>query len=566
MKNPDSLLIYNTDLYALFADNEMSDTEFDKIKALLKKNEVARDYYYHIVNLEVLLRDSEGLGEGFEELPGSSDMDFWHAMAQHEKTAPVMEVSEEKPQRERELIQHLVYPPKKKYVISRSSVFWLAMSAAAMLFFFLFLRFVPPKQYRVEVATLVDQMNVQWAQPEATLETGSRLWTNEAPLYLQKGIVKVQFDEGVEVLLEGPAAFEIDRKGLFLEYGHLYCRVSEIGLGFTVRTPTSEFIDMGTEFGVHADINGSSELHVTKGKVQLFAGKKGIPKTAKMVSGNKAVRYNANTGRTREIPIQTEAFARSFDSKAKFIWKGQQFLRLTDLLLGGNGFGTASLKSIQYEPATGTMVSVGIPEYREGSGEIMEIRQSPYLDGVFVPGSPDTDAIISSAGHHFDECPTTSGLYYSNIVFRKNCTFFDPLQQNFERSSKQFTDSGFLYLHSNMGLTVDLDAVRSEAPGCRIASFSAFAGIMNFLNNAEALDYAEVDIWVLVDGQLRTSRQGLRADQGYDIHVDLADQDRFLTLVVTDGGTPYLDESIANHFDSCGFAEPVFQLVSREKN
>jgi hypothetical protein len=35
--------------------------------------------------------------------------------------------------------------------------------------------------------------------------------------------------------------------------------------------------------------------------------------------------------------------------------------------------------------------------------------------------------------------------------------------------------------------------------------------------------------------------------------------------VVTDGGTPYLDESMANHFDSCGFAEPVFQLVSQEE-
>ena len=195
----------------------------------------------------------------------------------------------------------------------------------------------------------------------------------------------------------------------------------------------------------------------------------------------------------------------------------------------------------------------------------MEIPQSPYLDGVFVPGSSGTGPIISSAGHRFDECPTTSGLYYSNIGCRKNCTFFDPLQQTFEQSAKQFTDSGFLFLHSNIGLTMDLDAVRSELPGVRIASFSAYAGIVNFLNNAEALDYAEVDVWVLVDGQLRSSRQGLRADQGYDIHVDLTDQDRFLTLVVTDGGTPYLDESIANHFDSCGFAEPVFQLVSQEK-
>jgi hypothetical protein len=183
-----------------------------------------------------------------------------------------------------------------------------------------------------------------------------------------------------------------------------------------------------------------------------------------------------------------------------------------------------------------------------------------------VPAGSKAGPDISSAGHRFEQCPVTSGLYYSNIVCRKEGVFFDPVQQKFEQSAKRFDDSGFLYLHSNLGMTVDLEAVRSEVPGCRIASFSAFAGILDMLNNPKTLDYAEVDVWVLVDGQLRSSRQALRADQGYDIHVELSDQDRFLTLVVTDGGTPYLDESVANHFDSCGFAEPVFQLVSKDKD
>ena len=77
-------------------------------------------------------------------------------------------------------------------------------------------------------------------------------------------------------------------------------------------------------------------------------------------------------------------------------------------------------------------------------------------------------------------------------------------------------------------------------------------------NNAP--EYSEVDIWVLVDGQLRSVRKGLGIGQGCDIDVDIAPADRFLTLAVTDGGHINAEGFPANHFDTCGFAEPVFEL------
>jgi hypothetical protein len=47
---------------------------------------------------------------------------------------------------------------------------------------------------------------------------------------------------------------------------------------------------------------------------------------------------------------------------------------------------------------------------------------------------------------------------------------------------------------------------------------------------------AYADFWVLVDGQVRFSRKGVQVHQGGTISVVLSDQDRFLTLVTTDGG------------------------------
>jgi len=124
--------------------------------------------------------------------------------------------------------------------------------------------------------------------------------------------------------VEGPAVFDMERSGVFLEYGRLYSVVSETGTGFTVETPTSQFVDLGTEFGVQADINGSSELHVTKGRVQFFAGSKSKSRTSRMITENLAVRFNALSGLIKDVPIRKTAFVRKIDSASHSVWKGQQ--------------------------------------------------------------------------------------------------------------------------------------------------------------------------------------------------------------------------------------------------
>ena len=60
--------------------------------------------------------------------------------------------------------------------------------------------------------------------------------------------VKIQYDNGVDILIEGAAAFELERSGIYLEYGRLFSRVTKLGTGFRVDTPISQFADMETEF------------------------------------------------------------------------------------------------------------------------------------------------------------------------------------------------------------------------------------------------------------------------------------------------------------------------------
>jgi hypothetical protein len=343
-----------------------------------------------------------------------------------------------------------------------------------------------------------------------------------------------------------------------MSYGKLFAHVSKTGLGFSVVTPNSKIVDLGTEFGVLSHIDGNTEVHLYNGKANLFAGQKNKPKLSQLLMEGSARKVDSRDCGIQEITLDQQALVRDIDSKSKLVWKGQD-IYLVDLLLGGNGFGTASQENIEFDPASGNSVSVGTAGYRKGTGNNVQIHDLPYLDSIFIPGSGDGDVVIDSAGHRFAECPKTSGLYYSNILCGKNCVFFDPVQQTFEKIRKQPKDFGYLYFHSNMGLAIDLNAVRQTVPGLRISSFSAFAGIVNLWNNAP--NFSEVDVWVLVDGSLKAARKSLRSDQGYDIHVDIADTDRFLTLVVTDSQNIQAEGFPANHMDTCGFVEPVFGLT-----
>ncbi len=291
------------------------------LETLLENNPLAVEYYLEIVWTHIGLNTMDGVSF-LQEVNNNNkefDLDFWRMMAEAEETALTVEIPKEEIAEETDPVIH---PAREEKPISKFKIFTLITCAAAMLFFALFIKFAPEPLPRVEVATLVDQMNIQWAESSVDFENGDRLLSNDYPLNLKKGLFSIAYDQGVKVVVEGPALFEIERSGIFLEYGRLYSNVSDSGLGFTVETPNSQFVDMGTEFGVKVEIDGSSELHVTKGKVQFFAGAKGKSRTGRMVTENKAMRYSANSGLVKDIRVKKNTFVRKINSAFNQIWKG----------------------------------------------------------------------------------------------------------------------------------------------------------------------------------------------------------------------------------------------------
>ncbi|HML74498.1 MAG TPA: NPCBM/NEW2 domain-containing protein [Anaerohalosphaeraceae bacterium] len=542
----------NRDIYPLFLkllENCITDQELQQLNDLFSAHpELVKRYcefgmnYAAVqmkLNDEVNVNEAEAPGDGF-------DTQLWAELVRHEKTAPHIEIQQTKSKLEP--IQKVAYE-KVPARINKLSLITAICSAAALVFFVLLVR-LAPQHHSVEMATLIDQIDVKWADSSMNIKNGDRLWTNHIPLCLEKGIVKIKYDDGVEVLVESPAQFTIERSGMYFEYGKLFSHVPQSGLGFRVETPKARFIDQGTDFGVQADINGSAELHVFKGKVQLFAGSGTNAKSSQMLAENKAVRYDADTGITETVPIRTEAFVRSIDSSANLIWRGQPWINLADIVGGGNGFGTGKLDSgIEtntgrwFESHAPDLVQSKIPGILTGGGVYNQVPGLAFIDGVFVPDSRQGPVQITSAGHTFDGFVNGREVFWGNIFNGAWHASDQTLKHQLQLNGQTYgtPQNPAISIHSNQGITFDLQAIRQSIPGGKILRFTSLFGVSETLAQIPSFDphaglnSGKVNCWVLIDGKEKFYRNLVSClHGGIEIEVDINDEDRFVTLVVTE--------------------------------
>ena len=538
-----------------------SDEETRELAVILAQDAEARDYYYDSITAYIGLNFMGILSELEAADSAFLDQRLWQALSEIEKSAPVAAVSKtvEPP---RPVLVEPVAREKAVHRVNTMSFYTAIASLAAVVLLLVFVRFAPITVSR-DVATLIDSINAQWDESNGSIHNGMRLMTKVDPLYLRKGFAQILFDNNARVTVEGPAEFEIlDNDRLKLHYGRAYSVVPQEAMGFSVVTPTALIIDLGTEFGVQADLYGGTELHVLRGKTTLVAGQ-ADEKVSVVVDEGAAKRITHSASPVVDISLNDRMFVRHINSRTHFVWRGQTSLNLADVVGGGDGFGTGCLESA-IDPATGEYGDYRSVD-RRSDGQYVPVEWNRYIDGVFVPAG-GADQVVSTAGHVFEQCPATNGVYYVEIINGSGRYLGDyrpgePLGQ-LDGTVHGTADYPSLFMHANTGITFDLDAIRDAMPGISVTAFTAKAGL-----SSRAPREGNADFWVLVDGQVRFSRQGVR-DKGlaFDITVPLAKTDRFLTLVTTDGGDvdrPGTEFGLGTDSDWCVFGRPVLKLSER---
>lgn len=531
-----------------FKDETITPGEFELLDKILQESQDNIAFLTQIIELYTQLQRS---GEVIQLKADNEILNdkLWQVLANEEKTAQIVKCQLPPSETSNMPIQTATGSR-----VRRSSLITFILSMAALIFFVLLARYLPAPA-GIEVATLTDSMKAKWSDSTGSIAAGSRLVTGYTPLGLEEGFIELCFDNTAKFVIEAPAQFcLLTEDQINLNYGKLYAVVPPKAIGFIINTPNSRIIDLGTEFGVQAGLDGSTELHVIKGKINLLAGTSN--KIAMEIRQGFAKLISANTCHVRDVPVNETEFVRSINSKNDTIWRGQKQINLADIVGGGSGLGTGKINR-GIDPTTGNPSNERLGT-RISPNDYHFVSSNPFIDGVFVPDGR-TQQIISSQGHLFRECPATSGSCCENIITSNVRSLDSRVEQNIEVSDSLVHS---ILLHANMGITFDLQEIRKLLPGVNIVRFQSHFGIRKWALHPSA---SNADFWVLVDGKIKYTKEQVKIDEPGFVDVNLSEQDRFLTLILTDGSDPegrILDGIVLQPNDSDWgiFANPVLIL------
>jgi hypothetical protein len=107
-----------------------------------------------------------------------------------------------------------------------------------------------------------------WADGQAPIDRNARIGPGE--LHCNSGMLKLAFDSGALVTLEGPVNLNV-LSGMRIRAlrGRITARVDDRSKGFAIETPSTLVVDLGTKFGVEVDESGRTGVVVFEGQVDL---------------------------------------------------------------------------------------------------------------------------------------------------------------------------------------------------------------------------------------------------------------------------------------------------------
>lgn len=224
--------------------------------------------------------------------------------------------------------------------------------------------------------------------------------------------------------------------------------------------------------------------------------------------------------------------------------QGAIVLDLADIVGGGDGTGTGSNQGI--DPRNGNIVTSNAPSMPVVGATLPNVTfntyslvtSNPFIDGVFIPdgGVANTAAIPVSS----------TGLTVTGIADAADTTWDYIMNGPNTGVPVVHPTTSLLGMHTNKGITFDLDSIATAHPGFEVSSFGTLAMIERY----DALGNAA--FYVVIDGLIR--QQAILTGSGtMALTVPLGQDDRFLTLITSDNGDITWDHSV--------FGDPFLTLT-----
>ena len=242
-------------LFAAATDGQLSDDDLIKLEALLVDSphlqQLYTDYCQLAAEVRIQCQGERALNDALQNVEALSAAD----------TSPT-------PSKSRLQLAFLLARPKTLAISIAALVLAIIVTTMAVL--------SPPGSTETQhdphdfIAKLTHTRDAVWATGQTNNYRGANLRVGQR-LELKSGQVDIAYHSGAQVLLEGPAVYEVlgVNEG-YLHRGSLVGRVTlDSAKGFTVETPFARVEDQGTEFGIEVVQNGAAVVLVLKGKVDF---------------------------------------------------------------------------------------------------------------------------------------------------------------------------------------------------------------------------------------------------------------------------------------------------------
>lgn len=162
-------------------------------------------------------------------------------------------------------------------------------------------------------ATVTHTKNCEWSEEFKPLSVGDQVAEGQKIL-LNQGLLKLIFESGAEVTLQGPCEIDVVNSMLgYLRSGNATASVPPRAFSFAIRAPGLDIIDLGTDFGVSVGDDGNSELHVFEGEV-IYRQDNSTRKSSEVfhVAEDNAVRFTSPTVLPTDIALNSKLFKNHF--------------------------------------------------------------------------------------------------------------------------------------------------------------------------------------------------------------------------------------------------------------
>jgi ferric-dicitrate binding protein FerR (iron transport regulator) len=183
-----------------------------------------------------------------------------------------------------------------------------------------------PGEATPSIGTLTTQEGACRLGDGSLLQVGQRIGLGH--FLMETGTAQLALDSGATVVLAGPADLELESAvSARLHSGRATIRAPKSASGFTLKTPASDFVDLGTEFGIAINEDHSSEVHVFEGLVlaRPTASDLIVP-----VRNQEAAHVEADSGDVTSVPANAARFPRMVRPALPFVAQPAAYPPLPD--------------------------------------------------------------------------------------------------------------------------------------------------------------------------------------------------------------------------------------------